>query len=350
MEPRASVRPPRRHPAGKLWGRPTLKDVAGLAGVARSTVSAILADKPHCYASAQTRQRVWAAARQLNYQPNALSRALLGQQTGTIGLILRTLDPGGDQPVRVDSLERLATDRGCRLLVGAHAGDAARQLSLLNAFLSQRVDGLIVQPVHDPEGLAFLGRLVDEDVPVVALDPPPTLPATQVSVARQHAGYLQARHLLERGRRRILFLVEASDPWAKVRTTGHRLALKELHADPKQHVWLNLEGSPTDAALADALTRIDAVAAGSDMLALRVMRDLARAGRRVPDDVAIIGCGDEPFAQSLPIALSSIAPPRDLDRLAFDLLMEQVNRPADAPGRHHRLARTPTLVVRESTG
>src|SRR5688572_20453321 len=82
---------PRMHPASKLFLRPTLGDIAKQCGLARSTVSAILADKPHCYASEATRKRVIAAAQKLNYQPNPLSRALLGQQTYTIGLILRSL-------------------------------------------------------------------------------------------------------------------------------------------------------------------------------------------------------------------------------------------------------------------
>src|SRR5437016_4150437 len=132
---------PRAHPASKLWLRATLKDVAKQAGVAPSTVSAILANKPHCYASDKTRERVLDAARRLSYQPNALSRALLGQQTYTLGLVLRDLMGPTLKIENIAAIEDLAQEAGYRLLIAAHQNNPIREANLIRSFLSQRVDG-----------------------------------------------------------------------------------------------------------------------------------------------------------------------------------------------------------------
>src|SRR5689334_3962763 len=125
---------PRPHPASKLLLRPTLKDVAQQAGVARSTVSAILANKPHCYAGEETRQRVIRAAHKLNYQPNALSRALLGQQTFTIGLILRGIAGPTLKIENIARIEQLAQQQGYRMLVAAHENNPRREENLIRSF------------------------------------------------------------------------------------------------------------------------------------------------------------------------------------------------------------------------
>src|SRR5688572_15128688 len=176
---------PRPHPASKLLLRPTLQDVAKHAGVARSTVSAILANKSHCYAAKETRQRVFDAAQKLNYQPNALSRALLGQQTYTIGLILRSLVGPTLKVENIARIEQLAQEEGYRLLVAAHEHKPQREQNLIRSYLGQHVDGFIVEMAYGDANQPLYARLLEERMPLVAVDPPVPVEADQVAVDRE---------------------------------------------------------------------------------------------------------------------------------------------------------------------
>jgi DNA-binding LacI/PurR family transcriptional regulator len=132
-----------------------------------------------------------------------------------------------------------------------------------------------------------------------------------------------------------------------------------LFPSQSQSLRLSLSRSPR---VAEELTRgqlqagarFDAIAASSDSLALGAMRALHKAGLRVPDDVAIAGFHDEMFSASLPVSLTTVRHPPDIDQMVFELLMEQITRGShgddEEPPAPRKIVRTPTLVRRESTG
>jgi LacI family transcriptional regulator len=363
----ASSTAPRPHPASKLLLRPTLQDVAKQAGVARSTVSAILANKPHCYAAEETRQRVFKAAQKLNYQPNALSRALLGQQTFTIGLILRDLLGPTLKIENIARIEQLAQEKGYRLLVAAHESTARREENLIRSYLSQHVDGFIVETTWNGENDALYAKMIEEHMPLVTIDPTTPTSAAQVSVDREVGARLQVQHLLDIGRKRFLFLIESPQhPFGQAKIRGARATLNDAGIDPDKQTWMSPDGvvdSPLNRfPLAGAdLTRraleegrkFDAIATSADSLALGAMRTLMKAGMRIPDDVAIAGFHDEMFSAALPVSLTTIRHPPDVDQLVFDMLMRQINVGSSGGEREQtvqKVVRTPTLIRRESTG
>jgi DNA-binding LacI/PurR family transcriptional regulator len=351
-------------------GSPTLKEIAARAGVARSTVSAILGNMPHCYASKETRQRVLDTAQELGYEPNTLSRGLLGQKTFTIGLIARTLIGPTIKIEDIASLELTAQQRGYRLLIASHDSNAQREANLIKSFLGLYVDGLIVEPNHSKENQAIYTRMIKRKMPLVVIDAP-HLPAevAQVRVDRERGGYMQVKHLLDAGRRQFAFIIESlSHPLGQAKVRGHRKALQEAGLEPDDQLWLTTTLAPDRCAWSDVPRegarliatamkegkRFDALVASSDSLAMGAMRAILKAGLRIPEDVAVCGFHDEMFSEMLPISLTSIRHPNDVAQIAFDMLLEQMGKDEGAgskePRKRSSTIRTPDLIARESTG
>jgi len=350
--------------------RPTLKDVAARAGVARSTASAILGNKPHCYASEETKKRVFDAARVLNYQPNMLSRGLLGQRTFNIGLCMHHLIGPNVRIEHMMMMQQSASGLGYRFVTGIHEGKVDLEEQHINACLSQRVDGIIIE-MPTPETLARLEELVQRGMPIVVIDPPGSPRLPHICVDREHGGYLQVKHLVEQGRRRFVFITVTPDHYlGKAKNVGHIRALKEAGLDPDAQLWLapapqteepaDAPAPTTPMASADGmvLTRkamklgfeFDAIACSADSIGLGVLRHLYQSGISVPDDVAVVGFHDEMFAAALPVSLSTIRHPPAIGVMAFEMLVEQIEgRMTIDERRERRAVEQPMLIPRESS-
>ena len=114
----------------RSYKSPSLADIAREANVAVSTVSAILGAKEHCYASEATRRRVRDVARKLDYVPNAMARALSGQRTRTVGLVIPSLSNHSIGMEKVDALEMHAGEKGYRLVMGPTATTRTRRTGI----------------------------------------------------------------------------------------------------------------------------------------------------------------------------------------------------------------------------
>lgn len=362
--------PPTTSRRGRRVKRTTLKDVAGRAGVALSTASAILGDKPHCYASAETRQRVLDAARTLHYEPNMLARGLLGQQTFTIGLSLCHLYGPNIRMENLAGIERSAAARGYRIVTAVHNGDPEKEAQQIHSFLSQRVDGIILE-IPTSAHQSWIESLVEEGMPTVLIDPPDGVAAPQVSVDRAHGGYLQVGHMLDRGLRRMVFMTATPNHrLGRAKNIGHQRALEAAGIDPETQLWLSpapepgsLEQAPsptTAIASADGTVLMrkalrlgfepDGIVTSSDSLALGAMRTLSKEGLTVPDDVAAIGFHDEMFSSNLPVSLSTIRHPQDVGLDAFELLRKQIEGEIPVKKRGElKIIKKPELIAREST-
>ena len=318
----------------------TIRDVAALAGVSVGTASKALNDRGTL--RAETRQRVREAAERLGFQANAAARTLNTGRTYTVGMI--TTDSIGrfSIPLMLGAEDALGAGQMSVLLCDAR-DDPIREQYYLRTLLTRRVDGIIVTgrraQARPPLGVGL-------PVPVVYAFVSSTDPADCSVVPDEAGGAAKAlEHLLAIGRRRIVHVTgpeHHSSAQVRASAVADALIRPTLWGE-----WSEAWGRQAGAMLLAEGARFDAVFAGSDQIARGVVDTLRAAGRRVPEDVAVIGFDnwDVMVTASQP-PLSSVD--MDLEGLgsaAANLLLAAING-EPATGRHVRPCR---LVLRGST-
>lgn len=336
-------------------GRPTVGAVAKAAGVSPTTVSRVLNGSPRV--SPEARQAIEAAIATLGYVPNSAARSLVRGQTNTIALVISEPeervfgDPFLAAMVRGISTAVTRAERQCVLLMTQGQGDRA----IVDRFVTQgHVDGVIVLSLHDGDRLPDL--LADAGVPTVLSGRPMGLRrlVTYVDADNRGGGAQATRHLMDIGRQRIATVTGPLEmPAAVDRFEGYCDALREAGRRlSKSYVE---EGDFTDRSGATAMERLlqrhpdlDGVFVASDHMALGALQTLAQSGRRVPDDVAVVGFDDVPMAAYTQPALTTIRQP--LDQMAAALaerLLSQLRTKDSCDDLDHAIF--PTMLVRRDS-
>lgn len=295
--------------------RPTSFDIAALAGVSQPTVSRALSGSPSV--SEETRARVMAAAKQLNYTVDKNASGLRKQQSRTLALLFFE-DPTPDDTLinpfylsMVGALTRACARAGYDLLISFQQLSAdwhvdyedsrkADGILLLGygdyRTARQRLEALVAQGTHFVRwGAAREGQI-----------------GTTVGSDNEQGGYLAGKHLLERGRRNIAFLgvADHSAPEYLERYNGLCRALREQGLEPVAQIDA-IATEETGRAAAEKLVALgrpfDAIFATADLAALGAMRYLHELGTSVPDQVSIVGFDDIAAARLSEPALTSVA-------------------------------------------
>ncbi|UYO96593.1 LacI family transcriptional regulator [Microbacterium sp. M28] len=330
----------------------SVRDVAATAGVSVGTVSNVL-NRPDKVAAA-TVERVQAAIEELGFVRNDAARQLRAGRSRSIGLVV--LDAGN--PFFADvarGAEARAEEDRLSVLLGNSDEDASREDGYLDLFREQRVNGVLITPASDDE--AKLRRLQDAGTPVVLVDhESPGGEFCSVSVDDVEGGYLAAKHLLDVGRRRLVFVGgPASIAQVANRLTGARRAVAEVAGAAVEVIEmpaltvLHGRDAGEDLVRRSAGDRPDAIFAANDLLAVGILQALTMfSDVRVPEDIALIGYDDIDFAAATVVPLSSIRQPSQLiGHTAVDLLLRSID---DPDGDYERNVRfRPELVVRAST-
>lgn len=331
----------------------SIRDVAQRAGVSVGTVSNVL-NRPD-EVSADSVERVSRAIDELGYVRNDAARKLRAGVSTTVGfIVLDGQNPFYNELVR--GAEDEASSHGIAILYGNTDEDPRREKMYLDLFHEQQVRGLLVIPYGDV--ISQLRRLKISGIPAVLVDRfSADSGFSSVSVDSVAGGRLAVEHLIEIGRRRIAFVGGPFD----IRLISDRLAGARSAAE-NAAVPVDLEVVATSALSVEegaaAGTRIlsrprrewpDAIFAANDMLALGLLQSLSAEGRMlVPDDIALIGFDDIPFAAAAVVPLSSIRQPaRMIGRTALKLVLEEAADPESIP---RQTVFPPELVIRRSTG
>lgn len=334
-------------------GRATIYDIARVAGVSIATVSLVLSGKGR--ASAATRERIFAAVRELGYERSAIASALAGKNTHTIGLLVPDVDnPFFSEVVR--GAEDAAFARGYSVLIGNTDHDRDKESAYLRTMRVKAMDGVIVATgTADP---AVLSEMAQDGVRVALLSRQiPGVLGPYVGVDNRAGGYEAAAHLLALGHRSIGVVVEPlSIQSARDRLDGF---LGRMAQTSDVEVRVAREegfGIRTGELAARTLLQefpASAIFAGNDQLAIGVLQAARSLGLRVPEDLSVIGFDDSAWARIAVPALTTIAQPmRELGQTAADLVIDQIEGGADGSGMPDEspVILPFSLVVRESTG
>lgn len=315
----------------ELSREPTLADVAKRAGVSLTTVSRVLNNRG--YLSQSTKDNVARAIEELDYRPNQVARALVDQRTRIVGVILPTVALPFFGQVAVEVENRLAAD-GYRMLLCNSFGRADREREALALLAGNRVDG-IISGAHN-KSIPEYGSL---RLPLVTIDRELAPGIPNVRAQNRAGGALATATLLRRGCRRPILLTSTSSP-LNLREAGYREVLAEAGIEP---LVLTVEFHTTEPkrsrivfAALDAAPDVDGVFGTDDLLAACVLDWARQRGRRVPEDLLVIGFdGTESIRRALPGLSTVVQPIRDIATTAVEVLLGQVG----ARVRGERLAR-----------
>lgn len=308
----------------------TIKDVANKAGVSISTVSHVLNSTR--FVAEATKERVYQAIKELNYAPSAVARSLKVNRTRTLGMLVTTsTNPFFAEVIR--GVEETCAAQGYTLILSSSGGDPLRQQASLKMLIEKRVDGILVMLSEDASELySLLGT--HPELPQVLME----WGHTQGDIYRIHdnpeqGGYLATRHLIDKGHTAIGCITGPADKSLTIdRLAGFRRAMQEagLQENPQWIVEGDFEPEGGYAA-AEALfakpTQPTALFVFSDPMALGVLSAAHQHGKRVPDDLSVIGYDDVPMANYFSPPLTTIHQPKyRLGQKAAAILLAKVNK------------------------
>ncbi len=314
-------------------GNATLEAVARRAGVSRATVSRVVNDSPKV--SPDVRRAVEQAIVALGYVPNRAARALVTRRSDSIGVVITEpsgrlfTDPFFPRLLRGISAELSARDRQLVLLMPASAGDERRTATYLTG---GHVDGVLLTSLHGDDPLP--AQLIARGVPVVLGGRPlHDAGVSYVDVDNREGARAAVAHLLASGRRRVATIAGPSDMAAGIdRLAGYRGALDDagIAADAALIATADFTsdgGADAMRTILAARPDVDAVFAASDAMAAGALDAILAAGRRVPDDVAVVGYDDSPIAAATRPPLTSVRQPiEEMGREMARLLIEAIER------------------------
>lgn len=334
-------------------GEPSIADVARLAGVAQGTVSNVL-NRPH-KVSEKTRQRVQRAIDNLGYVRNGAARGLASGTRNTIGFVIVDLSNSFFLDM-ARGAEDVAQRSGKTLLLANSDMQMAKQAAYLNLFEEERVAGILLAPLSRSAHHAARARSRGRPLVVLNGDSGSTQ-ACSVAVDNELGGYLATRHLIELGKRSLLF---AGGPESLIpmrdRRRGAERAVLETAGTVRLEFVLTDEFQVEDGrkaghalALREGGRMPDGIVAGADLLALGMLQSIvSESDLRIPDDIAIIGYDNNRSAWDSIIPISTVSQPgEEMGRHAARLLLEEI----DAPGAHvhQHIVLEPTVIQRQST-
>ncbi|MFC1413070.1 LacI family DNA-binding transcriptional regulator [Streptacidiphilus sp. N1-12] len=340
-------------------GSVTLEDVARVAGVSRATVSRVI--NGSTTVDPAMRLLVENAVAATNYVPNRAARSLVTRRTDSIALVVSEAE---SRHVADPFLGRMFTDpffgrvvtgvmevirpRGVQMVLML-VDDADSRAHLVSYLRQGHVDGVVLICGHVADPLP--GLLAEAGVPAVLSGRPgQTTPISFVEADQRAGAVLAVDHLVSTGRRRIAHLAGPQDmPSAQERLTGFRQAVA---AHGLQEAGVG-EGDFTQAGGAAAMRELlakapdlDAVFVASDLMALGAIPVLNRAGRRVPEDIALVGFDDSSAALACDPPLTTVRQPlEEMAARMAQLLLAQIVEPSEAL---QSAVFHPTLVLRGS--
>ncbi len=335
---------------------PTITDVAVLAGVSKSTVSAVLNNRNTL--REDTRRRVVRAIAELNYRPSPAARRGFKRTPGrSISLIVKEMQNPYYAEV-FTGVQEIAYERGYLVSVSSSEGDFDVERRLVEQCTEQEMDGLIVAPIlNDETDLSHIFEIKRSKIPFVLLEDVRGIRANLVDVDNIQASAEAVRYLIRNGHSRIMHLAGPTySQHSEERAEGVRRAFSESHLIFDDSLVLPGGDSLDDgyrAAIAffgelPAERRPTAVTCYNDLVALGLMRALRELGIRVPEDVSVVGFDDLRMLEYFPLALTTVHVPKyEMGRGAAELLIQQIESRAHSEVvKQHLDAK---LVVREST-
>ncbi len=330
-----------------------LKDIASDLNLSKMTISKVLRGQTDI--SAATKARVLQRMKELNYRPNIAASSLRTGNTFSIGLVIPSLgDPFFAEVAK--GLAQTIRAKGYGLLISSADEDPEIERHEIELQLSRQVNALVVASVQEsPEFFTALGT---QRAPVILIDRKlPSFASPFVGIRDQEIGYVAAAHLIQTGCTKPAYLRGPRTAAADLRYSGYRAALQEFNIPFRPGLIIEAteidkheyrRGYDAMCRLLSARVRPDGVMCYSDLLAIGVIDAALDKGLRVPDDVAVVGCGNLPSTREMKVPLSTVdLSGLELGQRTAKLILRALSADGVAPNRDLMLS--PKMIVRRSS-
>jgi LacI family transcriptional regulator len=328
-----------------------LKDIARDLNVSVMTVSKVV--RGCADVGTETRARVLARIKELNYQPNWVARSLAARRTFMIGLIVPDLMHSFFAEI-AKGVSSTIRPLGYDVVICNSEEDAAVESSEIDRLLGRQVDGLILASAQQPSSLAAFERIEARNVPYVLIDRRfPGAQAPYVGADDEAIGRLATDHLLARGCRRIAHIAGPALTTGLGRLRGYQEALAAagvtMPGDYVVHAGDDETGYEAARRLLQLNPRPDAIFGYNDPTAAGAMKAILESGIRIPEDIKVIGVGNVHYSDLLRVPLSTIdQSSTSIGQQAAEILTKAIGSKRRRPSK--MIIIEPKLVPRESTG
>ncbi len=308
----------------------TIKDIAAELGLSTSTVSRALTGGGEIRES--TRRKILETAERLGYHPNLLARNLSTHRSGIIGIIVPELETGFFPRIILGIQDELRNS-GYRVLITQSGESAEKERENLELLLGNMVEGIIASVTKEGGNEELFQTVIKRGIPVVFFNRVYNLPrASKVMLDDRLLARHATAHLLAQGCRRIVhFTGPLNMQVAKNRLAGYRDAIEELGASVQEGLvvesGINCEDGyeATRRILAEMSPLPDAIFCFNDNLAIGAMKALKEAGKRIPENIALVGFSETEMSTVVEPPLTTVAQPRyRMGAEAAKIMVEQI--------------------------
>lgn len=329
----------------------TIKDIAKELNTASSTVSRALNNLPGV--GEKRRAHIVNRAKALGYEPNLLAQQLRKGHSNTIGLIVPRINRHFFANV-IHSVETAAKEKGFNVLISQSNEKSTDETESIKALISSNVAGIIMSVNAEAQSLKPYEDILEKQIPLVMFDRTlNNLDVHNVINDNELGAYNAVTHLIEQGYKNIIHFAgpQHLDIYA-LRLKGYKRALKE-HNIPFDSglVLQNVNNRDTGKEAAKILlynnVQFDAIHASSDYSALGALLHLRQNGKKIPEDIGIVGVANEPFTEL--IGLTSLKQySEEIGQSAAQLLFDDIEEKKENSV-CKKISFTPTLIIRESS-
>jgi DNA-binding LacI/PurR family transcriptional regulator len=331
----------------------TIKDIAKKLHISASTVSRALSDHPDI--SRETKEKVQALAREMDYHPNTIAKSLQQKQSQVIGVVVPQVKHYFFASI-MSGITDVAYQAGYTVMICQSNENFEREKINIDVLLSHRVAGLLISVSSSTHSCEHFQRLKRRGIPLVFFDRVCTeIDASTVVVDDYDGAFHATEYLIGKNYRRIGHLGGPEYlSIARLRFEGFRDALMK-HGRTIRSDWvirggLNEEdGGESISRLLDQTRELpDALFCVTDPVAMGALVRLKERGIAVPGDMAIVGFTDNPMAEMIEPALTTVRQPAyDIGKTAAEMLLDQIRNRSHRTAAVHKVLKT-ELIVRKS--
>ena len=330
----------------------TIKEIAKLAGVSRSTVSRVINNDPNV--SERTRTKVQSIIDQVGYQPNPVARSLISGRTRILGLVIpmsySSLYTDPFFSLLAQGISSTCTANNYTLMLGLVEPDYEKRANT-NMLNNRLIDGIIVASnmIDDP----LLDGLIKRQVPLVQIGRNKRREVSSIDADNVHGAVTAVRHLVNSGRQRLATVTGHMDLFSsRDRLEGFRRGLEDKNLPVRDERIafgdFTEQGGYTQTKVLLSNSDFDGLFVASDMMAFGALRAIEEAGMCIPGDVAVISFDDIPAAARHRPALTTIRQPiHQMGSIAAQTLIDQLEN--DDTTTPRRIILPTELVLRETT-
>lgn len=302
----------------------TIYDIAKKLGLSASTVSRALKNNP--IINEETRKKVNDYAQKIGYRSNAFASNLRTKKTNTVGIIVPRLDSNFMSGC-LAGMEEVASENGYNLLITQSHESKAKEEANSTVLFNKRVDGLLVSLSKEESDLSYFKRFEDKNVPLVFFDRVPSeCPHACFVIDNEQMAYKATKHLIEQGCNKLLHITTKSKLNVYLdRIKGFKRAVSEKSHAKGELLYLDHLNLENGKASADQVIAngTDGLFVSNDLVAAGCLVELQSKGKKIPDDIAIVGFNNDQVSTLVAPSLSTVRyPGKETGKQAMHALLK----------------------------